>query len=433
MKSTSTLASILKVSLASATLLASAALSQAATDRTLILLQENTGNTGLNDYIDGPLEDAVVDFIDNLAEGFETSQFQSLVAGKYQRFVNLSDTRCTRNNLLNELIRQTRDGYDIDLVILGHGTREKLILHEPPSLQINSRFSSRFTFPSIRRLPFVADSGELTGGTRGNIRSLRRDASTLTNGEITAFNLRLVYMCNCWGSTLNDDWIAAGAKVSVGSRFNNFMPEPMINLFFNGFIHGDKRVSEAAHDSFTYSRALWTPIYGDSLADEAHCLGDPTCEAMTMIEQSRPVVLGQRHLIFDDEKQLDVGESKVIRVYANQANKLGHVHLVAGQRYRFQATGNWRKAPWASYVSANGTLPTFWEKNRHAAYNTMALVGEYFNKNNILTYSGRAFRIGTSRTITASRHGFLNLLANENFFAYGDNAGSVRVTITRTQ
>ncbi|MFT4636861.1 MAG: hypothetical protein ACI8T1_000169 [Verrucomicrobiales bacterium] len=220
MKSNSILTQTLKLTLASAALLATTALVGAAEDRTLILLQENTGNSILNDYIDGPLEDAAVDFIDNLAEGVETVQTEATASGKYQRFVNLSDSRCTRTNLLNELIRQSRDGFQVDLVIYGHGSPERLVLHEVLlTLPSFTRFSRTLT-------PFVPDASVLTGGTTGNIRTPIRDAIILTGGQVTSLNLRMVYMCNCWGSTLNDDWLAAGAEVSVGSRFNNYMPEP---------------------------------------------------------------------------------------------------------------------------------------------------------------------------------------------------------------
>jgi hypothetical protein len=62
----------------------------------------------------------------------------------------------------------------------------------------------------------------------------------------------------------------------------------------------------------------------------------------------------------------------------------------------------------------------------------MTLVGERFTHRNALSFiGGSGFRIGTSRTITASGHGFLNLYANDNILAYGDNAGSIAVTVRR--
>ena len=167
----------------SATLLVTASISEAARDRTLILLQENTGDTFINDYVDGPLEEGIVNLIDDLAEGFETFQTELIASGKYQRFVNLTDRRCTRANLLSQLIRQSRDGYDIDLVVYGHGSPNRLVLNR----------------------------GSLFGGVRGNLRSMLPDARRITRNARFNFNLRMVYMCNCWGSSLNDDWRAIGA------------------------------------------------------------------------------------------------------------------------------------------------------------------------------------------------------------------------------
>ena len=139
---------------------------------------------------------------------------------------------------------------------------------------------------------------------------------------------------------------------------------------------------------------------------------------------------GDRNLIYDDELQLGVNQSKTVRVYANQLHKFADVHMVAGQRYRLTATSTWRNG-WRS-STANGYLPAFGDVRRHNAYNTMALVGEYFNKNgNIFSYANSKFRVGTSRTLTSFRTGFLNLIANDAIVF--DNSGSVLVTIRRTQ
>ena len=64
----------------------------------------------------------------------------------------------------------------------------------------------------------------------------------------------------------------------------------------------------------------------------------------------------------------------------------------------------------------------------------MTLVGERFTHRNgspANFIGGSGFRIGTSRTITAIGHGFLNLFANDNVLAYGDNSGTIAVTVRR--
>jgi hypothetical protein len=49
-----------------------------------------------------------------------------------------------------------------------------------------------------------------------------------------------------------------GAKVSVGSRRNNYMPEPTLSWFWDDFAKNDKRVVQAAADSFAAATPLWS-------------------------------------------------------------------------------------------------------------------------------------------------------------------------------
>ena len=113
------------------------------------------------------------------------------------------------------------------------------------------------------------------------------------------------------------------------------------------------------------------------------------------------------------------------------------IYLVAGQRYSFSAgtTDTWSSgfAPFTRTSNANGFTPGPFDGGRRvSSANMMALVGERFLHRNALSLIGNTgFRIGTSRTITASGHGFLNLFANDNILSYGDNAGSIAVTVRR--
>ena len=70
---------------------------------------------------------------------------------------------------------------------------------------------------------------------------------------------------------------------------------------------------------------------------------------------------------------------------------------------------------------------------RQGSYNMMALVGELFSNNEITAYKNIHFRIGTSRTYTATSDGYLNCFANDILTGYGDNSGSISVTVKRTQ
>jgi hypothetical protein len=353
----------------------------------------------LNDLLTGPAKTAAQAIVDQSAEGGEAAKFQLLAAGHYQHFVNLSNTACTRTNLRNALINETVAGYSIDLAILGHGGNEVLVLN----------------------------NGTLTGTASGNIRTLLTEAKAL-RGSSFKFNLRLVNMCNCVASTLNDDWLAIGAKVSVGSIRNDYMPEPMITSFWNDFVLNDKRVSQAASDAFATASVVWQFVPG-------YTTPDPVTHT-TKIQDSQPVVAGDGNIIFKDECQLKLNEQRTISVSAKNAYTFPGIYLVSGQRYTYTASGTWNSGAFGSpTVNANGYAPGVLDGARRNPANMMRLIGERFNHNgSVLSFiGGSGFSIGASATITAGGFGFLNLYANDILAGYGDNSGSVSVTIRRIQ
>jgi hypothetical protein len=64
----------------------------------------------------------------------------------------------------------------------------------------------------------------------------------------------------------------------------------------------------------------------------------------------------------------------------------------------------------------------------------MALVGEHFRKfSDKATYDNVAFLIGNSKTYSPNSNGFINIMANDILTGYADNAGSIVVTVRRTQ
>jgi len=385
-----------------------------AVNRTLILLQENSSGTSyMTDVLPpGPLRDAADAIIDGFVENGETAKFQLLAAGHYQRFVNLSDNACTRANLLSQLIQQSNDGYTVDLAVLGHGSSESLHLHGNEFLT------------GQHPVTINTPNGPLQIVVPGNIRTLLTDARA-TQGASFNFKLRVVHMCNCFGSTLNDDWLNIGAKVSVGSLHNNFMPEPMITSFWNDFVTNDVQVCTAASNSFATASVLYSVVPGYT---------------QTMILDSTQVVTGNRNLIFKDEFQLAVNQSRTFDVYANKAYNFPKVYLVAGQTYTFAASANdhWTNLFGGIVTNANGNDPVLIDpplSTRRFPANMMRLIGERFRHTNdpLAFISGSGFSIGTSRTFTPGIAGFLNLYANDLILAYGDNGGKISVTVTRTQ
>ena len=62
------------------------------------------------------------------------------------------------------------------------------------------------------------------------------------------------------------------------------------------------------------------------------------------------------------------------------------------------------------------------------------MVGEHFRKfNDAATYNNVAFLIGNSKTYSPNTNGFINIMANDILTGYTDNAGTIAVTVTRTQ
>jgi hypothetical protein len=141
----------------------------------------------------------------------------------------------------------------------------------------------------------------ITGGATGTIRKLLTDARA-QKGSSFNFNLRLVYMCECYGATTNDDWLAIGAETSVGSKCVNFMAEPMITLFTHKYVLENKPVAVAAAESFNEAKAVWTaanvlfPVLGYStpVSIASGCI-----KGEDKYETSRPIVAGNGNIKFN--------------------------------------------------------------------------------------------------------------------------------------
>lgn len=133
----------------------------------------------------------------------------------------------TQDHLMSEINRLGAEGYTTDLYIFSHGFG-----------------------PSFR-----SSKGEYGQNTPITAKELLQGISTP--------NLRLVWQCNCYGSTLNPTWIQLGAKASTGARFNNFFPTR-----WNGFIerwNAGKTLEIALEESDT--NYIRTPTHLFILAD----------------------------------------------------------------------------------------------------------------------------------------------------------------------
>ena len=257
--------------------------------KTMIVLQENGGKfTYIDNYISGKTEEKIETIIDKLAEGFESLKSTLVSQGYYASVIDLTDANCARQKLLDKLIEESKKGNLIDLYIFGHGGRETLYLYGNQTL-----------------------TGQ-TERSNGNIRSLLTDARA-REGATFNFKLRLVYMCNCIGGSTNDDWIAAGAKVSVGSRCYNALTEPMITYFMNKFIRENKPVATAMNESYEEAKVSWqvyNSIHNLGLNNPAP--GDG-CGIYNVFESSKPILSGDATLRFGTVTPVQFFENSFIQ------------------------------------------------------------------------------------------------------------------------
>jgi hypothetical protein len=131
--------------------------------------------------------------------------------------------------------------------------------------------------------------------------------------------------------------------------------------------------------------------------------------------------------------ELDVNESISVTISANKMHDLTGIFMRSGQKFQFStASPAWQNG--SKNTDCNGYEGTILDvARRHPDLDMMVLVGEIFSQNNTSSYTGTYFKIGCSKTWTATRTGFLICFANDNPIAYGDNTGVVTLTIKRTE
>lgn len=139
----------------------------------------------------------------------------------------------TKANIAKYLKKLTDEGYMIDLFIYGHGS--------PGSFNVSE---GRY--------------GEDEDMTAADIKALPKNAG------YTKLPIRMIWSTICYGETLNDEWIAAGAKVVAGSRFVYFYPN-MFSKFCTEWNKGD--VSYAAALKASNTAAIRTAVQALLLLD----------------------------------------------------------------------------------------------------------------------------------------------------------------------
>jgi hypothetical protein len=161
-----------------------------------------------------PITQYVTGASEPVIEGATAASVTAAASPKYDKVVVLQNTNFNATRVRTELTNLAPD-YVVDVHVLSHGGN----LH-------------------------------ITGGGGRIEEEDIRDFATIPN-----LNLRAVYQQNCFGSTLNDAWRAAGAKVVTGSNLINSMPLSY-SSFLSRWLSGQTFAS-----AVNGATADWTPFF----------------------------------------------------------------------------------------------------------------------------------------------------------------------------
>ena len=126
---------------------------------------------------------------------------------------------------------------------------------------------------------------------------------------------------------------------------------------------------------------------------------------------------------------MQVGESSNALIEARWMWNDTGIMLVAGQEYQFQATGQW--TDWTITCDANGfespnlVLRLSECLRRVPQEPWLALIGSIEKDKQAF------FRIGRERVFSPTKTGRLYCFANDVSIAYGNNRGSIQLSVTR--
>jgi GH24 family phage-related lysozyme (muramidase) len=263
---------------------------QSAAQRVLVILIENGGiDLGIPDLVDkilavlpgssllpDDLKQKLIAFLrqqiksitDNLLESAElaANRYTEAKPDPYSDVVVLRDGTASYSDLKGQLVSLSQAGKIIDLLILTHGSDK-----------------------------YISVAG---GVDDTKILQMRSEA-----GKPLA--IRSVYMMNCVGSSLNDAWLKAGAKVSSGSRGNNYLPEPTTFFFWQNWKAG-QNFESAATGAFKATVKLMNdavrgflsalPIPGGGALAGAIDFND-----LDFVKSSAPVISGRGELTISSD------------------------------------------------------------------------------------------------------------------------------------
>jgi hypothetical protein len=272
----------------------------AATNTALVVFIENTGALPFQweSKIGKLVQEGLEKVIDYIAEEFEKwlNKFADAKGKKYREVIILEDAKATYANLKSTLQDLAKRDFLIDVFTLAHGNA--------------SSFSGY-------------KGADITGA----------DLKAIRDTFGMPLPLRVVYMMNCKGSGLNDEWLYVGARAVAGSINNNYIPEPMMSKFWNNWLRGDNfttAVSTAYNDSVklindTIAKAEeFIPLVGGKIRSALQANINP------LLADSKPKIEGNGALTIDTAKLASAQSRSFSDVFFSEATYATGEHVLSG-------------------------------------------------------------------------------------------------------
>jgi hypothetical protein len=271
-----------------------------AANTALVVFIENTGALPFqwDSKVGKLVQEGLEKVVDYVAEEFSKwlNKFAEAKGKKYKEVIILEDAKATYGGLKSTLHDLANREFVIDVFTLAHGNSSSFSGYGGASIGASDIKGLRDTFG--KPLP-----------------------------------IRAVYMMNCKGAGLNDEWIYAGARTVAGSVGNNYIPEPMMSKFWANWLRGENfntAVNNAYADSCklikdTIAKAeQFIPVVGKKIRAALEAEIDP------LLLDSKPKVEGNSAITIDTAKLASsLSLSVAAQLYSESKYDTGE-HVLSG-------------------------------------------------------------------------------------------------------
>ncbi len=271
-----------------------------ATNTALVVFLENTGALPFQweSKVGKIVQEGLEKVIDYIAEEFSKwlNKFADAKGKKYREVIILEDGKATYANLKSTLHDLANREFVIDVFTLAHG-----------------------------------DSASFSGYKSASITGSDLKAIRDTYGK--PLPLRIVYMMNCKGGGLNDEWLYVGAKATAGSINNNYIPEPMMSKFWNNWLRGDNfttAVTIAYDDSVRLIKSTiakaedFIPLVGGKIRKALEAEIDP------LLADSKPKIEGNGAITIDTARLAATQSYSLAEAFFSEAQYGTGEHVISG-------------------------------------------------------------------------------------------------------